>query len=144
MNFSSAIYLTSAAVLITAFYIQGQRYLISAIRGQLVQSTIIAAIAFILAYTENSIDLLILGILLFFLRGVLITYLLAARVPMKKAYYFESGINVPYLFLVDLVFMVVSVFILYYYGNRKQEHCEQNKGIFLFHITYNLCECDPP
>ena len=113
MNFSSVIYLSSAAVLITAVYIQGQRYLISAIRGQLVQSTIIAVIAFILAYTENSVDLLILGILLFFLRGVLITYLLVARVPMKKAYYFESGINVPYLFLVDLVFMVVSVFILY-------------------------------
>ena len=107
------VYLISASILVSAFYIQGQRYIMSMIRGQLAQSILIATASFLLAYLENSIDLLILGLLILILRGILITYMLETRMPKRKSYVFEEGVNVPYLFLVDLVFIVISVFIIY-------------------------------
>ncbi len=113
MNYESIVFLLSASILISAFYVQGQRYIISMIRGQLVQSLLIAGTTFLLSYLNHSIDLLILGLLLLFLRGVLITYLLETKVPRRKSYVFEEGVNVPYLFLVDLIFIVVAVFIIY-------------------------------
>ena len=113
MNDNAMVYLISASILVSAFYIQGQRYIMSMIRGQLVQSIIIATASFLLAYLENSIDLLILGLLILILRGILITYMLETRMPKRKSYVFEEGVNVPYLFLVDLVFIVIAVFIIY-------------------------------
>lgn len=113
MNYDSIVYLISASILVSAFYIQGQRYIMSMIRGQLVQSVLIAAASFLLAYLESSTDLLILGLLILILRGVLITYMLETRMPSRKSYVFEEGVNVPYLFLVDLVFIVIAVFIIY-------------------------------
>lgn len=113
MNYDSTVYLISASILVSAFYIQGQRYIMSMIRGQLVQSVLIAAASFLLAYIERSTDLLILGLLILILRGILITYMLETRMPRRKSYVFEEGVNVPYLFLVDLVFIVITVFIIY-------------------------------
>ncbi len=113
MNDNAMVYLISASILVSAFYIQGQRYIMSMIRGQLAQSILIATASFLLAYLENSIDLLILGLLILILRGILITYMLETRMPKRKSYVFEEGVNVPYLFLVDLVFIVISVFIIY-------------------------------
>lgn len=113
MNYDSIVYLISASILVSAFYIQGQRYIMSMIRGQLVQSVLIAVASFLLAYLESSTDLLILGLLILILRGVLITYMLETRMPSRKSYVFEEGVNVPYLFLVDLVFIVIAVFIIY-------------------------------
>jgi hydrogenase-4 component E len=113
LNYDSIVYLISASILVSAFYIQGQRYIMSMIRGQLVQSVLIAAASFLLAYLESSTDLLILGLLILILRGVLITYMLETRMPSRKSYVFEEGVNVPYLFLVDLVFIVIAVFIIY-------------------------------
>jgi hydrogenase-4 component E len=107
------VYLISASILVSAFYIQGQRYIMSMIRGQLAQSILIATASFLLAYLENSIDLLILGLLILILRGILITYMLETRMPKRKSYVFEEGVNVPYLFLLDLVFIVITVFIIY-------------------------------
>ncbi|MCL4451857.1 MAG: hypothetical protein M1327_04450 [Candidatus Thermoplasmatota archaeon] len=113
MIYDGIVYLISASILVSAFYIQGQRYIMSMIRGQLVQSILIAAASFLLAYLENSLDLLILGALILILRGILITYMLETRMPRRKSYVFEEGVNVPYLFLVDLVFIVIAVFIIY-------------------------------
>jgi hydrogenase-4 component E len=113
LTYNAMIYLISASILVSAFYIQGQRYIMSMIRGQLVQSMLIAAASFLLAYLEKSIDLLILGILILMLRGILITYMLETRMPKRKSYIFEQGVNVPFLFLVDLVFIVIAVFIIY-------------------------------
>ena len=113
MNDNAMVYLISASILVSAFYIQGQRYIMSMIRGQLAQSILIATASFLLAYLENSIDLLILGLLILILRGILITYMLETRMPKRKSYVFEEGVNVPYLFLVDLVFIVIAVFIIY-------------------------------
>jgi hydrogenase-4 component E len=113
LNYDSTVYLISASILVSAFYIQGQRYIMSMIRGQLVQSVLIAAASFLLAYIERSTDLLILGLLILILRGILITYMLETRMPRRKSYVFEEGVNVPYLFLVDLVFIVITVFIIY-------------------------------
>lgn len=113
MIVTSFVYLLSALILIAAFYVQGQRYIVSMIRGQFFQSLLIAIISFFLAYVEDSIDLVILGILIIILRGIIVTILLERRVPDRKHYIFEDDVNVPYLFLVDLIFIVVAVFIVY-------------------------------
>ncbi|MCL4334792.1 MAG: hypothetical protein M1402_01675 [Candidatus Thermoplasmatota archaeon] len=113
MIITSLVYLLSALVLITAFYVQGQRYIVSMIRGQFFQSILIASISFLLAWLERSTDLVILGILLIVLRGIIVTILLERRVPDRKHYIFEDNVNVPYLFIIDLIFIVVSVFIIY-------------------------------
>jgi Hydrogenase 4 membrane component (E) len=83
------------------------------VKGQLIQSSIIALISFVLAYYEHSIDLLILGILIAFLRGFLITYFLDKRVPGRMTYVYESNVNVASLLLIDLAFIVVGIFIIY-------------------------------
>jgi hydrogenase-4 component E len=108
-----AVFLIAAFATISGFYIQGQEYISSMVKGQLVQSSIIALISFILAYYEHSIDLLILGILIAFLRGFLITYFLDKRVPGRMTYVYESNVNVASLLLIDLAFIVVGIFIIY-------------------------------
>jgi hydrogenase-4 component E len=107
------IYLLSAFVAISAFYIQGQEFVISMIRGQSIQSILIAAIAFIMGFVERSIDFFILGILIISLRAFLVNFFLERKVPESKKYLYEKGLNVPYLFLVDLIFIVVSVILIY-------------------------------
>ena len=110
---TDVIYLFSAAIAISAFYIQGQEYIRSMISGQLIQSILIAILSFILAYYERSVDLLILGILLIILRGILVTYFLLRQVPLRRSYIFERNVSVPSLLLVDLVFVVTATFVVY-------------------------------
>jgi len=107
------VYLLAAFVAISAFYIQGQEFIVSMIRGQSVQSLLIAVLAFIMGGVEGTIDFFILGILIIVLRAFLVNYFLERKVPNKKIYLYEKGVNLAYLFLVDLIFVVLSVIVIY-------------------------------
>lgn len=131
---SDFIELLSAAALISAFYIQGQEFIRSMVKGQLVESSIIALVSFLMAYYERSVDLVILGILLILLRGVLITYFLLLRVPRERSYHYERNVSVPYLLLVDLVFVVIATFAVYSLAfSRIQPHSiVQDSSVIMF------------
>ncbi|MCL4437944.1 MAG: hypothetical protein M1616_01065 [Candidatus Thermoplasmatota archaeon] len=131
---NSVVYLISAAIAISAFYIQGQEYMRSLVRGQLIQSLIIAAASFLLAYYERSMDLLILGILLIVLRGILVTYFLLRQIPRRRSYLYERNVSVPALLLVDLVFVVIATFLVYSLAFSKivPHSVLQNSSVLLF------------
>ncbi len=107
------IYLISSFVAISAFYIQGQEFIVSMIRGQSVQSVLIAIVAFIIGWVEKSYDFFILGALIIVLRAFLVNYFLEKRVPWERIFLYEKNVNLSYLFLLDLIFIVLSVFIIY-------------------------------
>ncbi|OWP55265.1 MAG: hypothetical protein B2I17_09685 [Thermoplasmatales archaeon B_DKE] len=110
----TGIYLIAALVTIVAFYIQGEEFIRSMIRGQFVQSMLIAVISLILGIIEHSIDFFILGILLVVLRGFLISYLLEQKIPGRSSINVEPNVNLAYYFLLDLIFIVITVFIIFY------------------------------
>lgn len=110
----TGIYLIAALVTIVAFYIQGEEFIRSMVRAQVVQSVLIAAISFIIGIIEASVDFFILGILIIILRGFLISYFLERRIPGKSSIKYEPNVNLAYYFLLDLVFIVISVFIIFY------------------------------
>ncbi|MEM0158103.1 MAG: hypothetical protein QXV22_04205 [Thermoplasmataceae archaeon] len=107
------VYLISGLIAVSAFYVQGQEFIVSMIRGQSIQSILIAIVAFIIGWSENSYEFYILGVLIIVLRAFLVNYFLQKRIPRQKVYIFEPNVNLSYLFLVDLVFIVISVFIIY-------------------------------
>jgi len=141
MNYiDSAVYLISSLIAISAFYIQGQEFIVSMIRGQSVQSVLIAVLAFIIAWEERSIDFFILGALIIVLRAFLVNYFLQKRIPKQKSYIYEGRVNLPYLFLVDLIFIVISVFIIYsivFSGIVPHSFVENsgNSSVLVFPIT---------
>ena len=110
----TGIYLVAALVTISAFYIQGEEFVRSMVRAQLVQSVLIAAISFVIGVIEASVDFFILGVLIIILRGFLISYFLEQRIPGKSSIKYEPNVNLAYYFLLDLVFIVISVFIIFY------------------------------
>ena len=110
----TGIYLVAALVPISAFYIQGEEFVRSMVRAQLVQSVLIAAISFVIGVIEASADFFILGVLIIILRGFLISYFLEQRIPGKSSIKYEPNVNLAYYFLLDLVFIVISVFIIFY------------------------------
>ncbi len=110
----TGIYLIAALVTIVAFYIQGEEFIRSMVRAQIVQSVLIAAISFIIGTIEASLDFFILGVLIIILRGFLISYFLEQRIPGKSSIKYEPNVNLAYYFLLDLVFIVISVFIIFY------------------------------
>jgi len=141
MNYiDSVVYLISSLIAISAFYIQGQEFIVSMIRGQSVQSVLIAVLAFIIAWEERSIDFFILGALIIVLRAFLVNYFLQKRIPKQKSYIYEGRVSLSYLFLVDLIFIVISVFILYsiaFSGIVLHSFLENsgNSSVLVFPIT---------
>ncbi|MCL4350147.1 MAG: hypothetical protein M1414_02620 [Candidatus Thermoplasmatota archaeon] len=111
--FENVIFLAAAMATVAGFYIQAQEFIRSMIRGQLIQSIIIAGIVFILAYLESSPDLVILGILVLVLRGYLVTALLERRIPGNESYVYEKGIGVASHIIMDLVFIILATFIVF-------------------------------
>ncbi len=109
----TVVYLISSLIAISAFYIQGQEFIVSMIRGQSVQSVLIAVVAFIIGWQERSYDFFILGALIIVLRAFLVNYFLQKRIPKQKVYLYERKVSLSYLFLLDLIFIVISVFIIY-------------------------------
>ncbi|MHB1709585.1 MAG: hypothetical protein ACYCT2_08945 [Thermoplasmataceae archaeon] len=110
----TGIYLMAALVTISAFYIQGEEFIRSMVRAQLVQSVLIAGISFIIGAIESSVDFFVLGVLIIILRGILISYFLEQRISGKSSIKYEPNVNLAYYFLLDLVFIVISVFIIFY------------------------------
>ncbi|MEM3852578.1 MAG: hypothetical protein QXP70_06215 [Methanomassiliicoccales archaeon] len=115
----TGVYLIAAIVTIDAFYIQGEEFTRPMIKGQLIQSVLIAAISLILGIISHSIDFFILAVLLVVMRGFLVSYFLNRRIPGEIATNFESSVDLPYYFLLDLIFIVISVFIIYYVVFRR-------------------------
>lgn len=113
-SLENIIFLLSSAVAISAFYIQGQEFIIPMIRGQTLQSVIIGIISIILSYVFLNPDYAILGILIIVLRGILISEILVSKIPKNNKYVYEENINVSYLFLLDLIFITFSSFIVFF------------------------------
>ncbi|MEM3670484.1 MAG: hypothetical protein QW767_01900 [Thermoprotei archaeon] len=115
MNVAAAtvVYLLSGFIAVSGFYVQGQEFIVSMIRGQSVQSILIAVVAFIIGWEERSYEFFILGVLLIALRAFLVNYFLEKRIPREKMYLSEQNVNLTFLFLIDLIFIVISVFIIY-------------------------------
>lgn len=133
----TGIYLLAALVTISAFYVQGEEFIRSMIRGQVVQSALIAAISFVIGIIEASVDFFILGILIIILRGFLISYFLEQRIPGKSSTKYEPNVNLAYYFLLDLVFIVISVFIIFYvvFSNFRASGVLAGTDVLVFPLT---------
>jgi hydrogenase-4 component E len=109
----TVIYLLSALIVVTGFYIQANKYLRSMVMTQALQSFIIALIAFLLGIALDQYTFFILGILVILLRTVLVTYFIIWKIPKNKSYLYESKLPTTYYLLIDLAFIVISIFIVY-------------------------------
>lgn len=109
----TVIYLLSALIVVTGFYIQANKYLRSMVMTQALQSFIIALIAFLLGIALDQYTFFILGILVILLRTVLVTYFIIWKIPKNKSYLYESKLPTTYYLLIDMAFIVISIFIVY-------------------------------
>ncbi len=107
------IYLLAALIVVTGFYIQSNKYLRSMVLTQAFQSFIIALIAFLLGIALKQYTFFVLGALVILLRTILVTYFLTSKIPKNKNYLYESKLPTTYYLLVDLAFIVISIFIVY-------------------------------
>ena len=109
----TVIYLLAALIVVTGFYIQSNKYLRSMVMTQAFQSFLIAVIAILLGIELKQYTFFILALLVILLRTVLVTYFLAGKIPKNKNYLYESRLPTTYYLLVDLAFIVISIFIVY-------------------------------
>lgn len=110
----SIIFPLSGFIIISAFYLQAQEFIRSMVRGQMVQSILLAGMSFLVGVLEKSFDFFILGILIIILRGFLITYMLEKRVPPERVHMYEKKVDVAFMFLVGIIFVVAAVFVIYF------------------------------
>ena len=127
----------SSLILVTAFYMQGQEFIRPMIRGQLVQSLLLAVVSFIMGFISNDVDFFILALLIVILRGFLITYFLEKGLRKDQKHIHERQVSVAYLFLISLVFVLTSVFILYslVFSSITLRSVEGNQGILVFPLA---------
>ncbi len=109
----SIVFLIASMVAVSGFYIQGIEFIIANIRGQSIQSMLIAVLSFIMGFLERSLDLIILGIMVVLLRVLLINYFLERTIPKERKFAYEKYLSVPYLLIADLIFIVLSVILIY-------------------------------
>jgi len=107
-----------ASIIVSAFYIQGQAYLKPQIYGQAIQSALISLLAFYLGYEFRSLDYILLGIAVVFLRSVLVTFFLL-RGLKKKPGLRESTRGVASELVIDLAFFTITTIIVYYLFLQK-------------------------
>ncbi len=107
------IYLITALITISGFYIQGNKYIRSMAMTQGFQSLLIAIVSFMLGFVLKEYTFFILGILVIILRMFLVTYFLINKIPKNKSYLYESKISITYLLIMDLIFIIISIFIVY-------------------------------
>jgi len=107
------IYLIAALIIVTGFYIQGNKYIRSMAITQSFQSFLIAIVSFMLGFALKDYTFFILGILVIILRAFLVTYFLINKIPKNKSYLYESKLSTAYLLIMDLIFIIVSIFIVY-------------------------------
>ena len=108
------VYFLSALTMVSSFYLQGQSFIRPMIRGIAVQSVLLSSIVFLLAFFEHSLDLVILGILLIFLRGFLVSFQLESKIRERSPVLREESIGLASSFLVALLFVVVGVGAVYF------------------------------
>jgi len=107
-----------ASIIVSAFYIQGQAYLKPQIYGQAIQSALISLFAFYLGYEFRSLDYILLGIAVVFLRSVLVTFFLLRGLKRKPGLR-ESTRGVASELVIDLVFFTITTIIVYYLFLQK-------------------------
>ena len=116
MNFlAELIYILCAFTLLTAFYILLQSFIRSMIRTIITQSVIIGLMSFVIAYYTNSVDFILLGLLVIFLRGFAVSYLLERQIPTRKDIFREYTNGTPSTLLTALILAVISIFVVYFY-----------------------------
>lgn len=127
----------SSLILITAFYMQGQEFIRPMIRGQLVQSILLAAISLIMGFITGDYDFLILAVLIVVLRGFLITYFLERGIRKDQSHLHERQVSVAYLFIISLVFVLTAVLIVYsvVFSGIRTESITGNRGILVFPLA---------
>lgn len=125
----------SGIVLLTAFYMQGQKFIRPMIRGQLLQSVLIAVISIAMGVIEQNADFYILAILIVILRAFLVTYFLERRIGSRHLH--EQNVSIAYMFLFSLIFVLISVFILYsaVFSTISISSITGIKGILIFPLA---------
>lgn len=107
------IQLINSFIILVAFYIQGQAYFKPQIYAQAIQSGLISALSFYLAFITGISDYVFLGIIIIFVRSALITFFLLRG--LKKIHgYRESTRGVASELILDLAFFITASLILYY------------------------------
>ncbi len=107
------IYLVTALIAVSGFYIQGNKYIRSMAMTQGFQSLLIAIVSFMLGFVLEEYTFFILGVLVIILRVFLVTYFLINKIPKNKSYLYESKLGTTYLLIIDLIFIIISIFIVY-------------------------------
>lgn len=127
----------SSLILITAFYMQGQEFIRPMIRGQLVQSILLAVISVIMGIITGDPDFIILAALIVVLRGFLITFFLERGIRKDQVHLHEKHVSVAYPFLISLVFVLTAVLIVYsvVFSSIKTEPITGNQGILVFPLA---------
>lgn len=127
----------SSLILITAFYMQGQEFIRPMIRGQLVQSILLAVISLIMGFITGDYDFIILAVLIVVLRGFLITYFLERGIRKDQSHLHERHVSVAYLFIISLVFVLTAVLIVYsvVFSGIRTESITGNRGILVFPLA---------
>lgn len=127
----------SSLILITAFYMQGQEFIRPMIRGQLIQSILLAAISVLMGIITGDVDFIILAALLLVLRGFLVTYFLEKGIKKSQVHLHERHVSVAYLFLISLIFVLTAVLIVYsvVFSGIRTESIAGNQGILVFPLA---------
>ncbi len=127
----------SSLILVTAFYMQGQEFIRPMIRGQLVQSILLAVISVMMGIITGDADFIILAALLVVLRGFLITYFLEKGIMKSQVHLHEKHVSVAYLFLISLIFVLTAVLIVYsvVFSGIRTESITGNQGILVFPLA---------
>lgn len=107
--------LISLTLLVSAIAIQSQSYIKPMIRTIILQSVLLGAITALVGFEESSYELYLLAVLIVFLRGVLISYVLEQRLPRNNKFVREYLPGVASLTLVSIVVIMLS-FLLYYFA----------------------------
>ncbi len=127
----------SSLILVTAFYMQGQEFIRPMIRGQLVQSILLAVISVMMGIITGDAASIILAALLVVLRGFLITYFLEKGIMKSQVHLHEKHVSVAYLFLISLIFVLTAVLIVYsvVFSGIRTESITGNQGILVFPLA---------
>lgn len=125
----------SSLVLITAFYMQGQKFIRPMVRGQVTQSLLIAAISVVIGYLENNADFYVLALLIIILRAFLVTYFLERRIGSRHLH--EQNVSIAYMFVFSLIFILVAVFIIYtaVFSSISLKSIKDVNGILMFPLA---------
>lgn len=116
---------------------QGQEFIRPMIRGQLVQSMLLATVSAIMGVIQNDVDFFILAALIVIMRGFLVTLFLEKSIGKETKHLHEKNVSIAYMFLISLVFVLTSVFIIYsvVFSSISISSIAGNRGILIFPLA---------